>query len=69
MNVEMKRILIILFAVAGLWSCEKDEIRAVMNEGVGTNVAPARGSKTPSQVGQKESLPQVASARWKIGAL
>ncbi len=38
MNVEMKRILILLFAVAGLWSCEKDEIRAVMNEGVGTNV-------------------------------
>lgn len=34
----MKRILIILFAVAGLWSCEKDEIRAVMNEGAGTNI-------------------------------
>lgn len=38
MNVEMKRILIILFAVTGLWSCEKDEIRAVMNEGAGTNI-------------------------------
>lgn len=38
MNVEMKRILIILFAVAGLWSCEKDEIRAVMNEGAGTQI-------------------------------
>lgn len=34
----MKRILIILFTVIGFWSCEKDEIRAIMNEGVGTNV-------------------------------
>lgn len=61
MNVEMKRILIILFAVAGLWSCEKDEIRAMMNEGAGTNVT----LSAPTLVLTKDAADnQVLTVSW-----
>lgn len=57
----MKRLLIILFAVVGLWSCEKDEVRAVMNEGVGTNIT----LSAPTLVLSKdESDNQVLTVSW-----
>ena len=57
----MKRILIILFTVIGFWSCEKDEIRAVMNEGAGTNVT----LSAPTLVLSKdEAENQVLTVSW-----
>jgi hypothetical protein len=57
----MKRILIILFTVIGFWSCEKDEIRAVMNEGAGTNVT----LSAPTLVLSKdEAENQVLTISW-----
>jgi hypothetical protein len=57
----MKRILIILFTVIGFWSCEKDEIRAIMNEGAGTNVT----LSAPTLVLSKdEAENQVLTISW-----
>lgn len=57
----MKRILIILFAVVAFWSCEKDEVRAVMNDGVGTNVT----LSAPTLVLSKDAAEnQVLTVSW-----
>lgn len=57
----MKRILIILFTVIGFWSCEKDEIRAIMNADAGTNIT----LSAPTLVLSKDAADnQVLTVSW-----